>query len=92
LSEVNDDFYPCLQVNFGGKHSTREPEMIDVDEFIGVKSHKAKGKRISTFDIKSTKFVEPLQKVLPEENLEDEPKPDHTLNEGGSASQMTLEL
>jgi topoisomerase-4 subunit A len=103
LSAINSDLYPCLQVLFGGKHASREPEDIDVDEFIGVKGFKAKGKRISTFQIKSVKFIEPLEKEPKEEDveIEDAIEPDTTEEttitkvnneERGTASQMTLEL
>ena len=43
--------YPRIQVIFGGHDSFRDPLEIDVDEFIGIKSFKAKGKRISTYNI-----------------------------------------
>lgn len=39
--------------------------MIDVDAFIGTKSFKAKGKRISTLEIDTIAFVEPLEKEEP---------------------------
>ena len=41
-----------LEVGIGSAHEDREKEIIDVSEFIAVKSYKAKGKRISTFEIK----------------------------------------
>jgi len=63
LIALNDDIYPQLQIIFGGKHASREVEKIDVDEFIGVKGYKAKGKRITTFTVKSMTFIEPLEKV-----------------------------
>jgi topoisomerase-4 subunit A len=37
---------------------------VDVDSFIGVKSHRAKGKRITTYDVASLKFIEP--ELVPE--------------------------
>ncbi|MBN2806755.1 MAG: DNA gyrase/topoisomerase IV subunit A, partial [Prolixibacteraceae bacterium] len=43
--------YPRLELEFGGKNSERENEIIEVAEFIGVKSFKAKGKRLSTFQV-----------------------------------------
>ncbi len=97
LVELNDDTSPCLMVTFGGKNSGKDPEQIDVEEFIGVKSHKAKGKRISSLPIKTAKFVEPLQKepvqkgeadLLPPEPTQQNEVPER----GDSASQMTLEL
>lgn len=60
---LNDDTYPQLQVNFTGKHQNREPELIDVDEFISVKGVKARGKRVSTFTIGTMIFGEPLDKA-----------------------------
>ncbi|MDX9846209.1 MAG: DNA gyrase/topoisomerase IV subunit A [Tenuifilaceae bacterium] len=99
LLELNDDQFPCLSITFGGKHSSREPEQIDVEEFIGVKSHKAKGKRLSSFQVKTAKFIEPLQKEISEEQP-DSIDPEETHDEsftviptdGKNASQMTLEL
>ena len=54
-----------LEVVFGGSHEHRPTEMVDVDEFIGVKSHRARGKRITTYDVASLKFIEP---EMPEED------------------------
>lgn len=64
LLELSQDTFPQLEVVFGGKHAKREPERIDVDEFIGIKSYRAKGKRITTFETKSIKFIEPLEKEV----------------------------
>jgi len=58
---------PQLVVTFGGDNASRPPETIDTEEFIGVKSHRAKGKRISTFTIDKLEFVKPPQEELPEE-------------------------
>lgn len=74
LIKINDDRFPQLCLSFGGKHSNRDMEYIDVDEFIGVKSYKAKGKRVSTYTVDMMEFVEPLQKEIPEEE-EIEPEP-----------------
>jgi topoisomerase-4 subunit A len=58
-----------LEVTFGGNHAQRPQEMVDVDEFIAVKSHRAKGKRISNYDIASLRFIEP--EYVEEEQEED---------------------
>ncbi|MCQ2608452.1 MAG: DNA gyrase/topoisomerase IV subunit A [Bacteroidales bacterium] len=73
LIEINDDRFPQLCLSFGGKHANREMEYIDVDEFIGVKGYKAKGKRISPYTIDMMEFVDPLEKELPEDEREEEP-------------------
>ena len=48
-----------LSIEFGGQHSQRPMEIIDVDEFIAVKSHRAKGKRLTTYDVARLTFIEP---------------------------------
>lgn len=59
--------YPRVQVTFGGKDNFREPLLIDVDEFIGVKSFKAKGKRITTFEVEKIIELEPIRFPEPED-------------------------
>ncbi len=54
--------YPRLEIEFGGKNIERENEIIEVAEFIGIKSFKAKGKRLSNFDVKNVKEIEPVVK------------------------------
>ncbi|MDD4108303.1 MAG: DNA gyrase/topoisomerase IV subunit A, partial [Prolixibacteraceae bacterium] len=51
--------YPRLEIEFGGKNAERENEIIEVAEFIGVKSFKAKGKRLSNYNIGNIKELEP---------------------------------
>ena len=48
-----------LIVTYKGAHATRPADEIDVDSFIGVKSHRAKGKRVTTYDVDTMHFVEP---------------------------------
>jgi topoisomerase-4 subunit A len=86
LVELSSDDYPQLQVTFKGKNAKREPEQVDVDEFIGIKSFRAKGKRVSTLDIGTLKFIEPLVKELPQSNDNDLLQSD----DDGNAVQMSL--
>ncbi|MDR2935785.1 MAG: DNA gyrase/topoisomerase IV subunit A [Rikenellaceae bacterium] len=62
LIEINSDDYPQLLVAFAGEHGVRPPEAIDVEAFIGVKSHRAKGKRVTNHAVESLKFIAPLDK------------------------------
>ena len=55
------DHYPQLEVTYGGAHKNRLADHIDVEQFIGVKSHRAKGKRITTYEVASLRFIEPLR-------------------------------
>nr|WP_319510642.1 DNA gyrase/topoisomerase IV subunit A [uncultured Draconibacterium sp.] len=54
--------YPRLELTFGGKNAERENEIIEVAEFIGVKSWKAKGKRLSNYEVDNIKEIEPIIK------------------------------
>ena len=62
-----------LQITYKGAHENRPADLIDVDEFVGVKSCKAKGKRLTTFDVATLTFIEPeiVEPEVPESN--DEP-------------------
>lgn len=71
---LTDAAYPRLQVTFGGVDAVRPPLEIDVESFIGVKGFKAKGKRISTFNIDNIEELEPLR--MPEEETADDNEAD----------------
>lgn len=59
LMLLSDKSYPRFDVKFGGVDSFRENIVVDAEEFIGVKSFRAKGKRISNFAIDSVAELEP---------------------------------
>jgi len=71
---LSDTVYPRFEVTFGGKDNFREPLIIDVEEFIGIKSFKAKGKRITTYEVADIREIEPARFPEPEE--EDSPQQD----------------
>ena len=48
-----------LEVTYAGAQASRPAERMEVDGFVGVKSHRAKGKRVTTFEVASLHFVEP---------------------------------
>ncbi len=70
---VTDKAGAKLQITYKGAHATRPADEIDVDEFVGVKSHRAKGKRLTTYDVDTLTFVEPEEPELPNEPEDDEP-------------------
>ncbi|MDR0370629.1 MAG: DNA gyrase/topoisomerase IV subunit A [Prevotellaceae bacterium] len=61
LTLLSDNDFPRLEVVFGGNDSHREALEIDAESFIGVKSYKAKGKRLTTFKVKQINELEPLR-------------------------------
>ena len=66
---LTDVVYPLVRVTYGGTDEFRGSEDIDAEQFIGVKGFKAKGKRISTWQVESIEEQEPVR--LPEEPEED---------------------
>ena len=68
---LSENDYPLFQIEFGGKHEKREPEKVDAEEFIAVKSYKAKGKRLSTYEIKTVTELEP-ERFKEEPDIEEE--------------------
>ncbi|WP_455584867.1 DNA gyrase/topoisomerase IV subunit A [Bacteroides sp.] len=97
---LTDEYYPRLEVVFGGNDSFREPMVIDADEFIAVKGFKAKGKRITTYTVETINELEPTRFPEPpvsdkEEETEEEPEildPDHGKSEGDILDEMTGQM
>ena len=72
LLEISEDEFPQLRVTYGGKNAGKEPDLIDVEQYIGKKGFRAKGKKVSWFDIKNVTFAEPLVKEKPKDEEKDE--------------------
>ena len=67
---LTDQTYPRIRVSFSEGDAHREPMDIEVEEFISVKSFKAKGKRLTTWHIGEIEELEPTRKddeILPDE-------------------------
>ncbi len=69
---LSDQAYPRLKVIFSGNDSFRDAMEIDVDEFISVKGFRAKGKRISTYQVGTVEELEPTR--FPEKDEDDSEK------------------
>jgi topoisomerase-4 subunit A len=55
--------------------------MVDVDEFITVKSHRAKGKRLTTYEVATLRFIEPEEPEVEDEEPMDEPLMDEDMGD-----------
>lgn len=90
LTEVE---YPRFEIHFGGKHKSRENEIIEVAEFIAVKSFKAKGKRMTSYTVENITEIEPVIKresvAVVEEKADDTTQPPAVRED---PAQMKLEL
>ena len=51
---------PRFEIVFGGRYENRPAEVIIADEFIAEKSYKARGKRVTTYEVKQINEIEPL--------------------------------
>lgn len=80
---MSDKDYPRLQVNFGGHDSYREALEVDAEEFIGVKSYKARGKRLTTFEVGTITELEPLRFKTPEAGDDNDPDDEDPDDSGG---------
>ncbi len=71
------DYLPRLEMELIKKDGN-EIEIVLLADFIGVKSYKAKGKRLSSKDIKKVKMIDPLPYEVPEE-VEEKPEEENVV-------------
>ncbi len=79
LIALSDEYGAMFRVTFAAPDDFRDPLTVDADEFIGIKSFKARGKRLTTYAIASVEELEPKAVAVPEpEPAEpaEEPAPD----------------
>lgn len=69
------DTFPRLQLVYPDDTTKKvTSEIFEISEFIGIKGYKAKGKRLTTFEVKDFHWMEPLpEPELPEEEPSEEP-------------------
>lgn len=74
---LTDEAYPRLEIVFGGNDNFRDPLILEAEDFVGVKSFKAKGKRISQWavdtinELESTRHPEPVTVAKVEDTDDD---------------------
>lgn len=74
LVVLTDEPGARIEVTFGGDDEFRGSMVVASPDFVGVKSYKAKGKRITTFAVASVEEIEPIQ--IAEVETETEPQDD----------------
>jgi topoisomerase-4 subunit A len=97
LISVTEVEYPRFEIEFGGKNKNKDNEIIEVAEFIGVKSYKAKGKRLSSFHVENINEVEPVVKSetkidIGEQIEEDDKSEPPAGSQNNDSGQMRLEM
>ncbi len=90
LTLISDEDHPRIETVLGGDDKWREKEIIDAAEFIAEKGNKAKGKRLTSYQVSKITELEPLiptVRIADEEYLGVE-NPEIEDEDG----QMTLEI
>lgn len=89
---LSQQVYPRIQVIFGGHDSFREAQIIETSDFVGVKSFKAKGKRLTTYSVDRIEELEPTRMPEPEilEEDDDNDSVDTNVPEEEENGQMKL--
>jgi hypothetical protein len=94
------DYRPVLEVKFDEKANGKplEDMVLETEDFIGLKSYRAKGKRLTTHAVKSVKFLEPLPYEHPEsekppsaKDEEDRSSSSENTNDRSSSAKTTEE-
>ncbi len=86
--------YPRLEVMFGGEDKLREKIIVEVADFINIKGYKAKGKRLTTYQVHKIMELEPIIQQPPkaaqpsaeEDEEESEPENKKGRNNNGQMS------
>lgn len=91
---LTDVPFPRIKVIYGGHDAARSPEEIDAEQFIGKKGFKAKGKRISTWQIGTIEELEPVR--FPEPEVQDdeddvEEEPENLDPDAGKSQQQVID-
>ena len=93
---LTDQVYPRILVTLGGEDQSRPPLEIDVEQFIGIKGFKAKGKRITTWTVDKIEQLEPTRfpkaEEEPEDDEEDNEEEDLDPDAGKSQQQVIDEM
>ena len=72
--DMSTDIIPRLLLSYKVSEAGNSfpDDEINVEEFIGIKSYKAKGKRLSTREIESFSWLEPIEPEVPDDTPENE--------------------
>ena len=90
---LSDVVYPRLQVVYGGVDDFRGAEEVDVEQFIAVKGFKAKGKRLTTYQIESIAELEPTRfpEVVESTEAAEEPIEENVDPDAGKSEQQVID-
>ena len=91
---LTDTPYPRIRVIYGGVDAVRPAEEIDAEQFIGQKSFKAKGKRLTNWELAKVEELEPLRFPEPEQDDDTQPEesePENLDPDKGKSEQQVID-
>ncbi len=91
---LTDTPYPHIKVTYGGVDAVRPAEEIDAEQFIGQKSFKAKGKRLTNWELAKVEELEPLRFPEPEQDDDTQPEesePENLDPDKGKSEQQVID-
>lgn len=86
---LTDQAFPRFQVSFAAPDDFREPLVVDAEEFIAVKGFKAKGKRMTTFNVAKVEELEPTRFPEPPAETNDSAEEDDDLQQDAPTPAQT---
>ena len=86
---LTDQAFPRFQVSFAAPDDFREPLVVDAEEFIAVKGFKAKGKRMTTFNVAKVEELEPTRFPEPPAETNDSAEEDDELQQDAPTPAQT---
>ena len=86
---LTDQAFPRFQVSFAAPDDFREPLVVDAEEFIAVKGFKAKGKRVTTFNVAKVEQLEPTRFPEPPAETNDSAEEDDELQQDAPTPAQT---
>ena len=91
---LTDTPYRRIRVIYGGVDAVRPAEEIDAEQFIGQKSFKAKGKRLTNWELAKVEELEPLRFPEPEQDDDTQPEesePENLDPDKGKSEQQVID-
>ncbi len=88
---LTDVAFPRVLVTYGGIDAIRPQEEIDAEQFVGQKSFKAKGKRLTIWKVERIEELEPLRFPDPKVQEADEQSEEGEGTEDGSMEEENLD-
>lgn len=92
--DMSTDIIPRLLLSYKVSEAGNSfpDDEVNVEEFIGIKSYKAKGKRLSTREIESFSWLEPIEPETPDDGPENDDGSENEASEATAVNPVDVPL